>query len=417
MARRETPPIHLRSARLLDVAAGAYVEPGDLLVEGGRITAVGPSSIPDEAVTIDLGDLTLLPGLMDMEVNLFLGGPDHRSPLIPVQEDPAVRTLRAVANAKRTLRSGFTTVRNLGLFVQTGGVLLDVALAKAIDLGWVDGPRVVPAGHAIAPTGGHLDPTMFQAFAPNVLPLTVEEGLANGVDEVRKAVRYQVKYGARVIKVCASNGVMSHTGPAGAQQYSDEELAAIVDEAHRAGRKVAAHCMGDVALKAALAAGIDCIEHGFLASDEVLDQMKAAGTFLVATTCLTDLMDLSQAGPELQAKAADTFPRARATTTRAIEKGLKIALGTDAPAIPHGRNAKELLALVDRGMTPLQALQAATLVAADLIDMDDLGQLAPGFHADVIAVAGDPLTDIAATEQVKFVMKAGEVFRDDTADA
>ena len=417
MARREAPPIHLRSARLLDVAAGAYVEPGDLLVEGGRITAVSPSSVPDDTVTIDLGDRTLLPGLMDMEVNLFLGGPDHRSPLIPVQEDPAVRTLRAVANAKRTLRSGFTTVRNLGLFVQTGGVLLDVALAKAIDLGWVDGPRVVPAGHAIAPTGGHLDPTMFQAFAPNVLPLTVEEGLANGVDEVRKAVRYQVKYGARVIKVCASNGVMSHTGPAGAQQYSDEELAAIVDEAHRAGRKVAAHCMGDVALKAALAAGIDCIEHGFLASDEVLDQMKEAGTFLVATTCLTDLMDLSQAGPELQAKAADTFPRARATTTRAIEKGLKIALGTDAPAIPHGRNAKELLALVDRGMTPLQALQAATVVAADLIEMDDLGQLAPGFHADVIAVEGDPLTDIGATEQVKFVMKAGEVFRNDTAGA
>lgn len=417
MARRDTPPVHLVSARMLDLHAGAYVEPGELLVENGRITAVGPCDVPDGAVEVDLGDLTLLPGLMDMEVNLFLGGPDHRSPLIPVQEDPAVRTLRAVANAKRTLRSGFTTVRNLGLFVQTGGVLLDVALAKAIDLGWVDGPRVVPAGHAIAPTGGHLDPTMFQAFAPNVLPLTLEEGLANGVDEVRKAVRYQVKYGARVIKVCASNGVMSHTGPAGAQQYSDEELAAIVDEAHRAGRKVAAHCMGDVALKAALAAGIDCIEHGFLASDEVLDQMKAAGTFLVATTCLTDLMDLSQAGPELQAKAADTFPRARATTTRAIEKELKIALGTDAPAIPHGRNAKELLALVDRGMAPLQALRAATVVAADLIDAPDLGLLAPGFHADVIAVAGDPLTDITAIEQVKFVMKAGAVFRDDTAES
>ena len=417
MARRDTPPVHLVGARLLDVEAGAYVEPGELLVVDGRITAVGPCDVPDGAVEVDLGDLTLLPGLMDMEVNLFLGGPDHRSPLIPVQEDPAVRTLRAVANARRTLRSGFTTVRNLGLFVQTNGVLLDVALAKAIDLGWVDGPRVVPAGHAIAPTGGHLDPTMFQAFAPNVLPLTVEEGLANGVDEVRKAVRYQVKYGARVIKVCASNGVMSHTGPAGAQQYSDDELAAIVDEAHRAGRKVAAHCMGDVALRAALAAGIDCIEHGFLASDDVLDQMKAAGTFLVATTCLTDLMDLSQAGPELQAKAADTFPRARATTTRAIEKGLKIALGTDAPAIPHGRNAKELLALVDRGMTPLQALRAASLVAADLIDADDLGRLVPGGHADVIAVAGDPLADIAATEQVRFVMKAGEIFRHDAADA
>lgn len=405
---------HLRSARMLDVDAGVLVEPGSVLVAGDRIVALSPDRVPDDAVVVDLGDVTLLPGLMDMEVNLFLGGPDHRSPLIPVQEDPAVRTLRAVANAGRTLRSGFTTVRNLGLFVQTGGVLLDVALMKAIDLGWVDGPRVVPAGHAIAPTGGHLDPTMFQAFAPNVLPLTVEEGLANGVDEVRKAVRYQVKYGARVIKVCASNGVMSHTGPAGAQQYSDEELAAIVDEAHRAGRKVAAHCMGDVALRAALEAGIDCIEHGFLASDEVLDLMVERGTFLVATTCLTDLMDLSQAGPELQAKAADVFPRARATTTRAIEKGLRIALGTDAPAIPHGRNAKELLAMVDRGMTPLQALRAATTVAAELIDADDRGRLAPGLLADVIAVPGDPLSDIGVTETVRFVMKGGEVYRNDS---
>lgn len=405
---------HLRSARMLDVDAGVLVEPGSVLVAGDRIVALSPDRVPDDTVVVDLGDVTLLPGLMDMEVNLFLGGPDHRSPLIPVQEDPAVRTLRAVANAGRTLRSGFTTVRNLGLFVQTGGVLLDVALMKAIDLGWVDGPRVVPAGHAIAPTGGHLDPTMFQAFAPNVLPLTVEEGLANGVDEVRKAVRYQVKYGARVIKVCASNGVMSHTGPAGAQQYSDEELAAIVDEAHRAGRKVAAHCMGDVALRAALEAGIDCIEHGFLASDEVLDLMVERGTFLVATTCLTDLMDLSQAGPELQAKAADVFPRARATTTRAIEKGLRIALGTDAPAIPHGRNAKELLAMVDRGMTPLQALRAATTVAAELIDADDRGRLAPGLLADVIAVPGDPLSDIGVTETVRFVMKGGEVYRNDS---
>jgi imidazolonepropionase-like amidohydrolase len=294
-------------------------------------------------------------------------------------------------------------------------VLLDVALRKAIDLGWVDGPRIVAAGHAIAPTGGHLDPTMFQAFAPNVLPLTVEEGLANGVDEVRKAVRHQIKYGADLIKVCASNGVMSHTGPAGAQQYSDEELAAIVDEAHRAGRKVAAHCMGDTALRAALAAGIDCIEHGFLASDEVLDLMVEQGTFLVATTCLTDLMDLSQAGPELQEKAADVFPRARATTTRAIEKGLKIACGTDAPAIPHGRNAKELLAMVDRGMAPLQAIRSATTVAAELIGVDDRGRLEAGLLADVIGVPGDPTADIGVTEQVRFVMKGGRLHRHDAA--
>ena len=252
--------------------------------------------------------MTLLPGLMDMEVNLVMGGPNHASPLVPVQEDPALRTLRAVANGQRTLRAGFTTVRNLGLFVQTGGLLLDVALMKAIDMGWVDGPRIVPAGHAISPTGGHLDPTMFQALAPHVLPLTVEEGIANGVAEVRKAVRYQIKYGARVIKVVASGGVMSHTGPAGARQYSTEELEAIVDEAHRAGLKVAAHCHGDEAVRVAVECGIDCIEHGSLMSDETLDLLVERGTFLVATTYLADGMDISHAAPELQAKAAEVFP-------------------------------------------------------------------------------------------------------------
>ena len=267
---------------------------------------------------VDLGDLTLLPGLMDMEVNLLMGGPDHRSPLVPMQEDPAVKTLRGVTNARRTLRAGFTTVRNLGLFIQTGGLLLDVALKKAIDLGWVDGPRIVPAGHAISPTGGHLDPTMFQALAPHVLPLTVEEGIANGVDEVRKAVRYQIKHGAQLIKVCASGGVMSHTGPAGAQQYSDEELRAIVDEAHRAGLRVAAHAHGDDGIRAAIEAGIDCIEHGSLMSDATLDLMIERGTFLVPTTYLADGMDTSHAAPELQAKAAEVFPRAKETIRKAV---------------------------------------------------------------------------------------------------
>jgi imidazolonepropionase-like amidohydrolase len=328
-----------------------------------------------------------------------------------VQDDPAVRTLRAVANARRTLRSGFTTVRNLGLFVQTGGLLLDVALKRAIDFGWIDGPHVVPAGHAISPTGGHLDPTMFQALAPHVMPLTVEEGIANGVDEVRRAVRYQIKYGASLIKVSVSGGIMSHTGPPGAQQYSDEELRAIVDEAHRRGLKVAAHAHGDDAIRAAVEAGIDCIEHGSLASDETLRLMVERGTFLVATTYLADGMDVSRAAPELQAKAAEVFPRARATISRAIELGVKVACGTDAPAIPHGRNAKELIALVDRGMTPLQALRAATVVSAELIDVEDRGRLAPGLLADVIAVPGDPLSDIGVAEKVQFVMKGGRVHR------
>jgi imidazolonepropionase-like amidohydrolase len=413
--RRPQEPIHLRSARLLDVDAGRYVEPGELLVQDGRIVDVAPASVPGDAVTIDLGDLTLLPGLMDMEVNLLLGGPDHASPLNPVQDDPAVRTLRAVANARRTLRAGFTTVRNLGLFVQTGGLLLDVALKKAIDSGWIDGPHVVPAGHAITPTGGHLDPTMFQAFAPHIMPLTVEEGIANGISEVRKAVRYQIKHGAEVIKVCASGGVMSHTGPAGAQQYSDEELAAIADEAHRAGLKVAAHAHGDDGIRAAVEAGIDCIEHGSLMSDETLELFIERGTFLVATTYLADGMDVSHAAPELQAKAAEVFPRARETIKKAIERGAKVACGTDAPAIPHGRNAKELVALVDRGMSPLQAIRAATTVSAELIDKDDRARLEPGLLADVIGVPGDPLADIGVTEQVRFVMKVGEVYRNDAA--
>src|SRR5438105_4634024 len=254
-SRTPDRPTLVRAARLLDVDKGEYVEPGVLLVEGERIVDVTPAKVPDDVTIIDLGGLTLLPGLMDMEVNLLMGGPNHGA-LVAVQDDPAVKTLRVVANARRTLRSGFTTVRNLGLFVQTGGLLLDVALKKAIDFGWIDGPRIVPAGHAITPTGGHRDPTMFQAFAPHIMALTVEEGIANGIDEVRKAVRYQIKHGAKVVKVCASGGVMSHTGPAGAQQYSNEELAAIADEAHRAGLKVAAHAHGDDGIRAAIDAGI-----------------------------------------------------------------------------------------------------------------------------------------------------------------
>ena len=208
-------------------------------------------------------------------------------------------------------------------------------------------------------------------------------------------MRYQIKYGAQLIKVCASGGVMSHTGPAGAQQYSNEELAAIADEAHRAGLKVAAHAHGDDGIRAAIEAGIDCIEHGSLATDETLDLMVERGTFLVATTYLADGMDVSHAAPELQAKAAEVFPRARKTISKAIERGVKVACGTDAPAIPHGRNAKELIALVERGMTPLQAIRAATTVAAELIDADDRGRLEPGLLADIIGVPGDPLADIA----------------------
>ncbi len=399
----------LKAAGLLDLDTGEIVRPGILRIEGDRIVGVGGEP---EGEIVDLGELILLPGLMDMEVNLLMGGRGETFAFSPVQDDPALRMLRAVGNARRTLRAGFTTVRNLGLFVKTGGYLLDVALAKAIDAGWIDGPRVIPAGHAITPTGGHLDPTMFAAFAPGVLPLTLEEGIANGVDEVRKAVRYQIKHGAQLIKVCCSGGVMSHTGLPGAQHYSDDELRAIVDEAHRRGLKVAAHTHGADAVKAAIEAGIDCIEHGFLIDDEAIELMLEHGTWLVPTTFLADGMDVSKSAPELQAKAAEMFPRARESVSKAIKAGVKIAVGTDAPAIPHGRNANELVALAGRGMSPLEVLRAATVRAAELIGVTDRGRLAEGLLADVVGVPGNPLEDITVTQNVRFVMKGGKVFVD-----
>jgi imidazolonepropionase-like amidohydrolase len=404
----------LRAARWVDVVAGAVRSPAAVLIEGNRITAMDPPDTPPAARVVELGDVTLLPGLMDMELNFLIGGPETPTglplPMHGVQDDPAYRTLRATVNAQKTLLGGFTTVRNLGLMVKTGGYLLDVALQRAIDQGWHVGPRIIPAGHAVTPYGGHLDPTVFQRMAPGIMPLSIGEGIANGVDQVRECVRYQLRHGAKVIKVSASGGVMSHSTGPGAQQYSDDELAAIADEAHRADVRVAAHAVGDRAVQACIRAGIDCIEHGFLATDETIQMMVDHGTFLVSTTYLTDAMDIERAAPELQKKAAEVFPRAKAMLPKAIAAGVKIACGTDAPAIPHGDNAKELFALVDRGMTPAQALRAATTTSAELIGMEaEVGQLAPGYLADIVAVPGDPTTDITRLGEIRFVMKDGRV--------
>lgn len=408
----ETRVTVLHAAGVLDIDTGTVIDSGYVRVEGNRIAGVGSdTSLADNAdEVVELPDLTLIPGMMDMEVDLVLGGPGAGLN-DPVRTDPVRMTLRGAANARRTLLAGFTTVRNLGLFVKTGGYLLDAALADAIDAGWVEGCRIVPAGHAIVPTGGHLDPSAQSSLAPHIMPMSVEEGIADGVDEVRKAVRYQIRHGAKVIKCCASGGVISATGPPGAQQYSTEELAAIADEAHRRGLRVATHAHGDTAVNAALDAGIDCIEHGFMISDETIQRMVDAGTFLVSTTALTENWDVSQHPPAMQAKAADVFPKAKDSLTRAIAAGVKIACGSDAPAIWHGRNAEEIVVLVKRGMTPLQALQAATIVAADLIEAPDLGRIAPGMLADIVGVPGDPLSDITVTQRVKFVMKDGTIYK------
>jgi imidazolonepropionase-like amidohydrolase len=396
--------------------SGEVRSPATVVVDGNQIAAVDPPQVPSPAREVDLGDLTLMPGLMDMELNMMIGGPGGPTglpdPMHGVKDDPVYRTLRGVVNCRTTLMAGFTTVRNLGLMVYTAGFLLDVDLARAVDQGWFPGPRIIPAGHAITPTGGHLDPTMFQGLAPGIMPQSVEQGIANGVPEVRKAVRYQIKYGVGVIKISASGGVMSFSSAAGAQQYSDEELAAIVDEAHRAGLRVAAHAHGDAGIQACLRAGVDCIEHGSLAEDDTLQAMAERGTFLVGTCALADHMAVDRIHPILQRKAAEIFPRARRMLGKAVHYGVKIACGSDAPAIPHGSQADELIAMVDRGMTPLQSLRAATLTSAELIQREhDLGQIAPGYLADIIAVPGDPTEDVSVTKDVRFVMKDGQVYK------
>jgi imidazolonepropionase-like amidohydrolase len=346
---------------------------------------------------------------MDMEVDLVLGGP-KAGLSDPVRMDPMKMGFRAVFNGQRTLRAGFTTVRNLGLFIKTGGYLVDVALRDAIDAGWVKGPRILAAGHAICATGGHLDPSAQSGLAPGIMPMSWQEGIADGVDEVRKAVRYQITHGADLIKCCASGGVMTPTGPPGAQQLSTEELTVIADEAHRRGLRVATHAHGDQAVNAAMDAGIDCVEHGMMIGDETIQRLVDTGTFLVSTCALTENWDISNQPKALQAKAAIVFPQAKASLSAAIDAGVKVALGTDAPAIWHGRNAEEMEVLVRRGMTPLGAIRAATTVSADLIDRPDLGRIAPGVLADIIGVSGDPLSDVATFQRVPFVMKDGEVF-------
>lgn len=402
----------VRAAGVLDVDAGEVVPQAAVVVEGGRITSVttDPTVASGADTVIDLPDLVVIPGLMDMEVNFMLGGPGATTE-DPVRVDPVALTLRGTVNARRTLRAGFTTVRNLGLFLKTSGYLLDVALADAVDAGWVEGPRIVPAGHAITASGGHLDPCAQMYTAPHIMPMSVEEGVADGVDAVRRAVRHQIRHGARVVKCCVSGGMAPRTGTATALQYSHEELLAIVDEAHRRGLKVAAHCHGDEAVRAAITAGIDCIEHGFAIDDDTIQMLIDHGTFLVSTNALMENWEVSASLPAFAAMADQVFPVAKRSFSRAIEAGVKIACGSDAPAVWHGRNAEELVVLVQRGMTPLQAIRSATTVAAELIDAPDLGRIAPGMIADLVGVVGDPLTDITATQRVRFVMKDGVVVR------
>jgi imidazolonepropionase-like amidohydrolase len=395
---QDTQPIVLRAARMLDVTDGRMLTNAVVVVQGDRIAAVNPSTLPSGHRTIDLGDVTLLPGFIDMHTHLNgeISATSFTEPVTLTSVDGA---FAAMANGLKTLNAGFTTVRDLGSDVT-------VAMGKAVAKGTVTGPRIISSRNALGVTGGHCDVT---GFAPGVLELGPKDGVADGPWEVVQAVRYQIKHGAQVIKTCATAGVLSMEGPVGAQQYSFEELKAMVDEAARHGVKVAAHAHGKDGIKAAVRAGVASIDHGSELDEEAITLMKQHGTYLVPTSYLVDRIDLAVLPPLVRTKAETILPIARESLKRAIAGGVKIAFGTDAGVFPHGENAREFAVYVKQGMTPLEALRSATLYAADLLGKTDRGVIEAARLADLVAVPGDPLRDITATERVSWVMQGGKV--------
>jgi imidazolonepropionase-like amidohydrolase len=401
--------ILLKADRMLDVRTGKIVSNGSILVNDGMIVALNPATAPADARVIELGDKTLLPGLMDMHSHLtidFFTGSDWVT--MPVMETAPDWAIRGVRFADLTLQAGFTTVRDLG----ANAGFPDVALMRAIDRGTVPGPELWPAGHYISITGGHCDVT---GFAPGVLEFGPKQGVADGVDEVIKAVRYQAKHGVRVIKVCATAGVFSFSkqAPIGAQQYSIDELQAIVREASKLGMKVAAHAHGTAGINAAVRAGVASIEHGSILSDESIRLMKKHGTYLVPNLYINSIELPPDTPDEIRAKNDFLKPLVVESLHKALKAKLKMALGTDSGVYQHGDNGREFAALVANGVPPIHALRMSTIYAADLLGVEDRGELVVGKRADIIAVSGNPLENISVMENVRFVMKSGTVYKQD----
>ena len=402
----------LKAAHLFDGRSGNLVSPGLVVVEGSRIIAVGANAaIPADAKIIDLGDATLVPGYIDAHTHIAYNHDANWAQGFyeGMLRFPVEQSFHAGRNAKVTLQAGVTSAREVG-----AGDFIDVALRNAINAGLTEGPRLLVAGHSLGSTGGHCDSSPFPP--DRVTPSGPLQGVCNGPEECRLATRLQMKYGADVIKICASGGVLSESDPVDVPQLTPAELTAIMSEAHAWGRKVAAHRHGDLAAKQAVEAGVDSIEHGSFLQPATLQLMKQKGVYLVPTR-MTQVWVRDKADtypPKIGAKARAAGAAHSTMFKNALKIGVPIAFGTDAAVYPHGMNAQEFGDMVDLGMSPSAALLTSSQGSAKLLGIEgETGTLEAGKFADIVAVPGDVLQNIRATEKPMLVMKQGVVVRDE----
>src|SRR5437016_8596988 len=409
--------IVLKAERMFDGKSKTLVQNGVVIVQGNAIVDVGSNlPAPSGAQVIDLGDATLAPGFMDAHTHLTLdySGDYNVRRLHELDLNVSEQAIRATIFARATVEAGFTTVRDLDSRFVGSHEFVDVALRNSINKGVIVGPSMLVATKGIGATGGHFDPTSgFRDYLFGRDP-DYTDGIIDSPDDARKAVRFEVKNGADVIKAAVSGGVLSLTDEVDTPQLTPAEMAALVDESHRLRKKVAVHCHGDEAAREAIEAGVDSIEHGSFMKPETLTRMKNKGVFLTPTLMATEwiMSKLENYPPALQAKAKAAAAARSDMFRNAVKLGVRISFGTDAAVFPHGQNAKEFKLMVDLGMTPTDALKSATASDAELFGIaQKTGALEKGKLADIIAMPGDPLTDITATERVFFVMKEGKIIR------